>query len=106
MFGDIGKMMKMAAQMKAKMPEMQAKLATSEFTADAGGGMIQATVNGKFALIDIKIDKRVFADGDAEMLEDMVKAAVSSAQAKAAQGAAEAMKELTGGIELPPGLGF
>lgn len=101
MFGDIGKMLKIAGQMKAKLPEMKAKLSALEFTADAGGGVVSAVVNGKMQLIDIKIAPEVLADGDAELLGDLIKAAVSSAQEKAAAAAAEAMSELTGGMNLP-----
>jgi nucleoid-associated protein EbfC len=106
MFGDLGKLMKLASEMKKKMPEMQAKLASSEYTADAGGGAVRATVNGKLQLTDLKIDPSVLSDGqmDSGMLEDLLKAAVSAAQEKATQAAAEAMKELTGGMELPPGM--
>ncbi len=101
MFGDIGKMMKLAAQMKTKLPELQEKLAASEYTAGAGGGVVSATVNGKMMVTDVKIDPQVFADGDAEMLGDLVKAAVSTAQMQAAEAAKEAMAELTGGMQLP-----
>ncbi len=101
MFGDIGKMLKMAGQMKAKMPEMKAKLAASQFTADAGGGVVSATVNGKMQLVDVKIAPEVLGDGDAEMLADLITIAVSAAQEKAAAAAAEAMSELTGGMKLP-----
>jgi DNA-binding YbaB/EbfC family protein len=103
MFGDFGKMMKMAVEMKRKMPELQAQLESSEHTAEAGGGTVRATVNGKFKLLDVKIDPSVLADGemDVAMLEDLIKAAVSAAQAKAAEAAAAAMAELTGGMPLP-----
>ncbi|MDY7010869.1 MAG: YbaB/EbfC family nucleoid-associated protein [Planctomycetota bacterium] len=101
MFGDIGKMLKMAGQMKAKLPEMKTKLAAAEFGADAGGGVVSATVNGKMQLVDIKIAPEVLGDGDAGMLADLIKAAVSAAQEKAAVAAAEAMAELTGGMKLP-----
>jgi len=101
MFGDIGKIMKIAGEMKKRMPEMQARLASTTYTADAGGGVVKATVNGKLGLVDIKIDPSVLTGGDAEMLEDLVKAAISSAQAQAAKAAEEAMKEITGGMELP-----
>ena len=103
MFGDLSKIMKIAGQMKTKMPEMQARLAASEYTAEVGGGAVKATVNGKMVLTDLKIDREVLADEqtDTEMLEDLVKAAVSSAQQQAADAAAEAMKELTGGMDIP-----
>jgi hypothetical protein len=106
MFGDIGKIMKMAGEMKSRMPELQKKLAETEYSADAGGGAVHATVNGKLALVDLRVDPDVLADGqmDAEMLSDLVKAAVAAAQEKASEAATEAMRELTGGMDLP-GLG-
>lgn len=108
MFGDIGKLMKMAGEMKRRMPEMQAKLAASEYTAQAGGGAVSATVNGKLALVSLSIQPGAIQDAsdDAGLLEDMVKAAIASAQNQASEAAAAAMKEITGGMELPPGLGF
>ncbi|MBL7133767.1 MAG: YbaB/EbfC family nucleoid-associated protein [Phycisphaerae bacterium] len=105
MFGELGKMMKMLGQLKTRLPEMQAKLESSRYTAEAGGGAVSATVNGKLGLIDIKISPEVPAERlEAEMLEDLVKAAVSAAQAKAAKAAKKGLSELTGGMELPPGL--
>lgn len=101
MFGDLGKMMKLAGEMKRRLPEMQARLAASEYAAEAGGGVVSATVNGKMQLVGLRVDPAVLAEGDATMLEDLIKAAVSAAQGKAAAAAAEAMKELTGGLPLP-----
>jgi hypothetical protein len=104
MFGNLGKMMKIAGQMKEKMPEMQEKLANSTYTADAGGGAVSATVSGKMQLVDLTIQPEVLADADAAMVEDLVTAAVSAAQNQAATAAQEAMDELTGGMDIP-GLG-
>lgn len=101
MFGDLGKLIKLAGEMKQKMPEMQAKLVASTYTATAGGGAITASVNGKLQLVDLKIDPQMACAGDRELLEDMVKAAVSAAQAQAARAAEAAMKEMTGGMNLP-----
>jgi len=102
MFGDLGKIMKIAGQMKTKLPEIQERLANTDFTAEAGGGVVSATVNGKLALVGVRIDPQVLADGraDAAMLEDLLKAAVAAAQQKAAEAAAEAMNEVTGGLDL------
>ena len=103
MFGDFGKMMKIAAEMKRRMPEMKAKLEQSQFEADAGGGAARAVVNGKLQILDLKIDKSMLsgAGTDTEMLEDLIKAAISAAQKKAAEAAAAAMSELTGGMSIP-----
>ncbi len=105
MFGDLGKIMKIAGQMKEKMPEMQEKLLASRFTAQAGDGAVSATVNGKLTLVDIKISPEAMTDGelagDAERLGDSVKAAISAAQQQASEAAAQAMDELTGGMNIP-----
>lgn len=106
MFGDIGKMMKMLGQVKTRLPEIQAHLDSSEFSADAGQGTVTVTVNGKMRIVDVKIDPASLADGliDADALGDMVKSAAASAQGQAAEAARAAMAEITGGIDLPPGL--
>jgi len=102
MFGDIGKIMKTAARMNAGMPELQARLESSHYTARAGGA-VTATVNGKLAVVEIVIDPTAAADlaGDVQMLADLVKAAVATAQKQAAEAAGQAMKELTGGMDMP-----
>jgi len=106
MFGNLGEMMKMLGRLKTRLPEMQAELESSEYTAEAGGGAVSATVNGKLGLIDIKISPDVPAGQlELELLEDLIKAAVSAAQAKAARAAKKALSDLTGGMELPPGIG-
>ena len=103
MFGDLGKMMRIAADMKRRMPEVQAKLEATEFAGEAGQGAVRATVNGKLRLLDVKIAAGLLADGatDAAVLEDLIKAAVSGAQRLAAEAALQAMHDLTGGMGLP-----
>ena len=77
MLGNFGKMMKMAAEMKTRLPEMQQRLAESEYTAESGGGAVSATVSGKMQLTELKIAPDVLDDEamDAEMLADVIKAA-------------------------------
>ena len=95
MFGDIGKMLKMVGEMKRKMPEVQARLAAAEHTAESGDGAVKATVNGKMVLTGLEISPSAMTDAmnNPAVLADLIKSAV-------------AMKELTGGIDLPPGLGL
>ena len=103
MFGNLGRMMKVAADMKRRMPEVQARLESSEFSAQAGGGAVRATVNGKGRLRDVEIDPKLLADDepDVDRLEDLLIAAVRAAQEQAARAAVEAMRELTGGMDVP-----
>jgi len=106
MFGNIGKMMKMLGDLKTRLPEMQARLAASEYRAQAADGAVVATVNGKMKLVDLEINPDLFANEEVEAadLAEAIKTAVNDAQEQAAEAAREAMSEVTGGMSLPPGL--
>src|ERR1700722_4123620 len=95
--GNLGEMMKQARQMQEKMAALQDELARKQIVADAGAGMVEATVNGKQELVKLKIDKRKIDVNDTEMLEAMVVAAVSAAQAKAQEMMKEEMQKTMGG---------
>ena len=101
---DIFKMLKAAGEMKRRLPELQAKLANTRYTAQSGDGKVSATVNGKLALVDLQIDPQALREADAQRLTDMVREAISAAQQQATQAAADAMKEITGGMDLPEDL--
>jgi len=97
--GNLAGLLKQARQMKENMEQMQAELERQTFQADAGAGLVTATVNGRGELTDIRIDPR--AVQDIEMLEDLIKAAVGAASAKARDAMKAGMARLTGGLNLP-----
>lgn len=101
---NLGNLMKQAQQMQTKMAEMQAKLGDLEVTGAAGGGMLQVTLNGKFELKKIKIDKGLVDPEDVEVLEDLILAAFNDAKVKAESAMQEEMAKVTGGLNLPPGI--
>ena len=100
---NLGQMMKQAQQMQSRMAEMQAKLAETEVSGASGGGMVQVTMNGKGEVRKVAIDPKLVDPNDVEVLEDLIVAASADAKAKVEQKVAEQMKELTGGLDLPPG---
>jgi nucleoid-associated protein EbfC len=101
---NIAGMMKQVQEMQAKMADMQKRLAEAEVQGQSGGGMVMATMNGKSELKKIKIDPKLAAPAEIEMLEDLIIAACADARAKAeAQMAAETEK-MMGGMQLPPGV--
>ena len=102
---DMMKMMGKVKEMQARMQEAQARLANITTTAEAGAGMVEATVNGKKELVDLKIDKSLFTPDDQDMLKDLVIAAVNKAIAEAEVLAKEELKKSTEGI-LPNIPGF
>ena len=103
--GNLGELMSKARQMQEQMQKLQEEMGKKTVTADAAGGMVQATVNGRMELTAIKIDKsRIVDPNDTEMLEDVIVAAVSAAQAKAAEMMKTELGKMTGGMGLPPGM--
>ena len=101
---DMNQLMKQAQEMQGKMAQMQEDLARKQITADAGGGMVQATVNGKMELVKLKIDKAKIDLEDMEMLEDVIVAAVAAAQNRAGEMMKQEMQKAAGAMGLPPGM--
>lgn len=101
---NLGQMMKQAQAMQAKMAEMQEKLGELEVTGQSGAGMVTATLNGKSELRGLKIDPALVDPAEVEVLEDLIVAAVNDAKVKVEAAVAEQMKQVTGGLDLPPGM--
>ncbi len=97
-------MLKQAQQMQQKMADMQAALENAEIDGSAGGGMVVVTLSGKGEMKRIRIDPSIAGPDDVEVLEDLILAAHKDAKAQAEARAAEEMKKVTGGLELPPGM--
>ena len=96
----MGKMREMQDQIK----KMQDDLARKQVTADAGGGMVEATVNGKMELVKLHIDKARVDVNDTDMLEDLIVAAVAAAQNKAAEVNKAELQRMASEMGLPPGM--
>ena len=103
MFGDIGKMMKEAQQLQARMAEAQEEIARIEATGTSGGGLVSVTMSGKGDLKSVKIAPKAVDPSDIEMLEDLIVAAVSDAKAKMEAAVAQETEKAMGGLKLPPG---
>lgn len=93
-------MIKQAQKMQQDMVKMQAELEERQYSADSGGGVITATVNGKHELVTISIKPEAVDPEDTEMLQDLIVAAVNEALRKAETAANEGMSKLTGGLNL------
>ncbi len=98
---DMKKMMKQAQKMQRDAAAAQEEIAQMEFTASAGGGMVEAVVMGDNTLKSVKIDPDAVDPEDVEMLEDMIVAAVNEAARQAADASNARMSSLMGGMNLP-----
>lgn len=94
-------MIKQAQKMQQNMMKMQEELEEKEYTASAGGGAVEATVNGKNKVISITISPDVVDPEDTEMLQDLILAAINEAMRVAEEASATEMKKLTGGLNIP-----
>ncbi|MAB12931.1 MAG: YbaB/EbfC family nucleoid-associated protein [Parvibaculum sp.] len=99
-------MMKQARELQGKMEQLQTELETLEVQGSAGGGMVNVTMTGKGEMTKVAIDPSLMKEDEREILEDLIVAASADAKGKAERAAQEKMKELTGGLQLPPGLGL
>jgi DNA-binding YbaB/EbfC family protein len=69
-----------------------------EVEGSSGGGSVTVKVNGRLEVVSVRIDPKLVAERDAELLEDLVAAAVNAAIAKAREGAAKSIASLAGGL--------
>lgn len=98
---NIMKMVKQAQQMQAKMAKMEEELAKEEFEVAAGGGAVTVRMNGKQEIVKLTISEDAMKDGDREMLQELIMAAVNQAHQKASDLAKERIAAITGGINIP-----
>jgi nucleoid-associated protein EbfC len=102
---NLPQMLAKAREVQEKMKTMQEELARKQVSADAGGGMVTAIVNGRMELLKVRIDRERLPDpNDTEMIEDLVVAAVNAAHHKAAELAKDEMSKLAADMGLPPGM--
>jgi len=102
---DMQAIMQQAQQFQQKMGQVQEELALKTVSSTVGGGMVSVTVNGKFEVVSLQIEKEAVDPDDPVMLQDLVMAAINDAMKKSREMAKEEMAKLTGGMGLNiPGL--
>lgn len=101
---DIMGMMKQVGEMQARVQKMQEELAAMEIEGQAGAGLVTVTVSGKGDTKRVRIDPSLMKPEEAEILEDLVVAAAQDAKTKLDARMQEKMQEMTGGLQLPPGM--
>ena len=100
--GHMQALMRQAQKMQEDAQRVQAELEESQYSATSGGGAVAATVNGKHDLVKLTINPDVVDPDDAEMLADLVMAAVNEALRVADETFNAEMSKVTGGM----GMGF
>ena len=102
---NMNQIMKQAQELQKKLKKQQDELASKEFEASSGGGMVTVRVGGKGDILSVKIDPEVVSKDDVEMLEDLILAAVNEALKKVADAQQDGMAGMMGGAGLKiPGM--
>ena len=101
---NIGNMMKQAQELQKKMADVQEQLKLIEVEGSSGGGMVKVTSTAKGEIKRILIDESLMKKEEKEITEDLIVAAINDAKQKGETAAQEEMKNVTGGIPLPPGM--
>jgi DNA-binding YbaB/EbfC family protein len=91
----------MLSRLKQVQEDLQRQVNSVAVEASAGGGMVTVKMNGQKQVLEVKIEKEVFASKDHEMLQDLVRAAVNEASRRVDEELANQMKSMAGGM---PGL--
>jgi len=98
---DMNALLKQAQQMQSQMLEAQESLKDEEVEASAGGGMVKVKISGDLEIRGVTIDPDAVDPEDAEMLAEMVQAAVNEAIRAAQQLAESKMPQMPNVPGLP-----
>jgi|GraSoiStandDraft_15_1057317.scaffolds.fasta_scaffold798714_2 nucleoid-associated protein EbfC len=101
MMKNLQQMQQIMKQVQQMQEQLQKQLDGLVVEASAGGGMVSVKMNGQKQIMAVHIDHEVFASKDAEMLQDLVQAAVNEATRKVDEQLASRVGSLTGGLNLP-----
>ena len=101
---DLMGIMKQAQAMQQKVQAVQEELDRLEVECSSGGGMVKVVLSAKGQAKSLRIDPSLLVPDEAEIVEDLVVAALNDARQKADRAAQEKMEEVTKGLPLPPGL--
>ena len=101
---DVNALMKQAQKMQTEMLQAQEALKDEVVEASAGGGMVKVKMGGDLTLREIVIDPEAIDPEDAEMLAEMVQAAVNEGLRAAQELANSKMGGITGGLGGLPGM--
>ena len=101
---EVNALQQMLSRLRQVQEDLQQQVNSVAVEASAGGGMVTVKMNGQKQLVDVRIEKDVFASKDQEMLQDLVRAAVNEAGRRVDEELAKQMKSLAGGLPGMAGL--
>jgi DNA-binding YbaB/EbfC family protein len=104
LFRGMGGLMRNLPKLREEMEQLQTRLGQIVTEGDAGAGMVKVRCNGRLEIISLTLTEDAFKGNDREMLEDLIRAAVNQAIARAKQQAAEETSKMAANLGVPPGM--
>ena len=101
---EVNALQQMLSRLRQVQEDLQQQVNSVAVEASAGGGMVTVKMNGQKQVVDVRIEKEVFAGKDQEMLQDLIRAAVNEAGRRVDEELATQMKSLAGGLPGIAGL--
>jgi DNA-binding YbaB/EbfC family protein len=94
--------LKNAQKIQEQMGAIQERLSSIKVTGSSGGGMVEIDLNGRLEMLAVRIGPEAFEEADREMLQDLIRAAFTSAVGKMREHLGREM----GAMGLPAGLSW
>lgn len=101
---EVKALQQMLSQFRQMQENLQKQVEAVHVEASAGGGMVVVRMNGQKQVTDLRIDPEIFSGKDAELLQDLVRAAVNEAVRRVDDELSTQMKSLAGGLPGMAGL--
>ena len=98
---NMNQMIRQAQKMQEQITELQADIEAREFTATAGGGVVEVTLNGKKEIKTLNLKPEVVDPEDIETLQDLIIAAINEAVSNIEATTETEMSKITGGVSIP-----
>ena len=100
---DMNDILRMAQEAQNKLMEAQQNLDRIEVEGVSGGGLVKIKASAKGRIVSVHIDESLLQPSEKQMVEDLIAAALNDARTKADAASADAMRDVTGGLPMPPG---
>ena len=94
---------RMQKEMEGNLKKAKEELAQTEVHAEAGGGLVKVTMTCRNVVKRIEINPELLQD-DADMIEDLIAAAINDAVRQVETVSEETMKGANSNVGLPPGM--
>jgi DNA-binding YbaB/EbfC family protein len=91
---DWQQLIQLSQQMQGRLQQLQHDLAEKTYDAQAGGGLVRITVDGKGSIRSLQIDPMAFEGRDSDLLADLILGAIAEGQRRAADALQQEMRRL------------